>query len=369
MTISFTIVNISNCGGTERVMLSIASGLSRLGYDVHVLSHYGNGKPFFRCDGRIKIHTLLSALETRYLSTHSKYLIWKCKLFFRWIKPDVVVDTDLLTPNITIPALCGSAVRHLAWDNMSYEYFKKATPERLALDKMVEYGSHLLVLTKQDQQSYICREAFPEHRVHQIYNPLTIEESSYQTRDATTVLSVGRFANEKGFDLLMKAWKIVEQSNSDWHLEIWGDTGLDTGEVHNTFASLQLARVSLNGTTPDIVGKFRDSSIYVLSSRYEPFGLVLLEASACSLPLIAFDCPNGPREIIRNGENGILVEPENVEALAAAILRLIGNKELRERLGKNAYERSKDFSMDVILREWERLLAWIIHPNPGGVSC
>ncbi len=350
-------------------MLSIASGLSSLGHDVHVLSHYSNGKPFFRCDGRIKIHTLLSALETRYLSTHPKYLIWKCKFLFRWIKPDVVIDTELLSANLTIPAIKGASIKHVVWDNFSYEYFKRVHHEHIALEKIKSNGSHLITLTKKDRELYIAEQNVDVRRIHQIYNPLTFDNVEPLSHSNNVVLSVGRFAQKKGFDMLLKAWKMVEEQAPEWSLEIWGDTGVDTGNVRNTFSSLNLSRAKLFPSTDKIQARFQNASIYVLSSRHEGLGLVLLEASACSLPLIAFDCPNGPREIIRDGETGLLVEPENVKALAAAILRLIGDKELRERLGKNAYERSKDFSMDVILREWERLLAWIIHPNPGGVSC
>lgn len=356
MTLCFTVGNISNCGGTERVMLAIASELCRKGYDVHVMSYYGNGKPFFECDGRIKIHTLLTAVEARWMSTHPKYLVLKSKLIFRRIKPEVVIDTDLLTANLTIPAVQGTRIRHVVWDNFSYEYFKRVYHEHIALEKVKSNGSHLITLTHKDRELYISEQNVNVEKIHQIYNPLTFDGIDPLTHSDNVVLSVGRFAHEKGFDMLLKAWEKIEEKVPDWSLEIWGDTGIDTGDVHKTFCSLNLSRAKLHPSTDKIRERFENAGIYVLPSRHEGLGLVLLEASACSLPLIAFDCPNGPREIIKDGYNGILVEPENVDALAEAILKLIKDQTLREQMGINAYTYSNEFSMEHIIPKWITLL-------------
>lgn len=187
-------------------------------------------------------------------------------------------------------------------------------------------------------------------------NSLTYTKDRTINHPENKVLAVGRFAHEKGFDLLLRAWSIVEKEIEDWTLEIWGDTGQDTGNVRNTFHTLHLKRASLHLATDQIQKKFEEASIYVLSSRHEGLGLVLLEASAYSLPLVAFDCPNGPREIIKNGFNGILVDPENVEALAASIILLIKDQNMREQMGKNAFAHSKEFAMDRIIPQWINLI-------------
>lgn len=362
MKICFVIANISNCGGTERVTLSIANELCNRGYDVSVLSHYGNGTPFFHCDQRVVVHTLFSSKwEINHFAYRTKYIIIKSAVYFRWTQPDVVIDTEMMTPNLTIPALKGTGVKHIVWDHLSYEYFKKASPCQIALSKIKAYGSHIITLTKRDRFQYIEQENVPVERVHQIYNPLTLSKETPIEHTSQKVLAVGRFAREKGFDLLLKAWKIVEEQNPDWSLEIWGDTGSDTGDVHETFKELKLKRASLNGKTNQIANRFEDASIYVLSSRYEPLGLVLLEASVFSLPLVAFDCPNGPREIIKDGESGILVAPENVDALANAILKLIKDKELREQMGRNAFLHSKEFHLEKIIPLWESVLSEVVN--------
>jgi glycosyltransferase involved in cell wall biosynthesis len=355
MIICYNIVNISNCGGTERVVLSIGSKLAELGYDVHILTREGNRKPFFNYNNKIQIHRLFSNWEIAFFTTHPKYIIWKCRLFYKLIRPDIVIDTELLSPNLTIEAIRPLKIKHVVWDNFSYEVFKNIQQEHIALEKIKNYGSHLVTLTKKDRELFITYEGFDPTHIHQIYNALTIFKNHYVRREEKTVLSVGRFAHEKGFDLLLKAWEIVEQRVPDWNLEIYGDTGTNTGKVWETFKKLNIKRASLFPATKDIGERFDKAGIYVLPSRHEPFGLVLLEAAAYSLPLIAFDCPNGPREIINDGYNGLLVEQENVEALAKTLIRLIKDEGLRHEISKNSFEHSKKFDIDNIIMEWTSL--------------
>jgi len=360
MRLLFCINRICNCGGTERVLLLIANELSRIGYDVHILTFRNSKKTFFDAVPELKINRLLCRLEELCLSSHPKYIIHKLRYKYLTIRPDVVIDTELLSANLSIPALQGLGIKHVVWDNFSYECFKKVYHEQIALDKIKQNGSHIVTLTRKDRQLYIKEQSVDPSKIHQIYNPLTYTKDAPIEHFNKKILSVGRFAHEKGFDMLLNAWKLVEQEVDGWSLEIWGDTGVDTGNVHETFNSLSLKRASLHPATSQIQKKYEEAGIYVLTSRHEGLGLVLLEASTYSLPLIAFDCPNGPREIIRDGENGILVEPEDVDALADAILRLIRDKELRERLGRNAYERSKDFQMCKIIPQWITLIENVI---------
>lgn len=352
MTICYNIVNISNCGGTERVVLTIGSKLAELGYDVHILTREGSGKPFFNYNKKIRIHRLFGNWESSYLASHSQYIIWKSRLYYWFIRPNIIIDTELLSPNLTIEAIRPLRIKHVVWDNFSYEVFSNIGQEHIALEKAKKYGSHLVTLTKKDRELFISAEGMPPTHIHQIYNSLTIIREQYVRKNGKTVLSVGRFANEKGFDLLLRAWELVEQQVPDWNLKIYGDTGTDTGRVWETFKKLNLKRANLFPATMNISEQFDKAGIYVLSSRHEPFGLVLLEAAACSLPLIAFDCPNGPREIINDGYNGLLVEQENVEALAKTIIRLIKDEGLRHEISKNSFEHSKKFDIDNIIMEW-----------------
>jgi len=355
MKICFVLPSVSSCGGTERVCLKIASALAD-SYDVHILSMRGTPIPYFDCNHRVKVHRLLPSVVEDLFSTHPKMISLVMRLFFLLQQFDLVIDTFLMDCNLSLPALKGLKTRHLIWCNFSYERFKTVEHEQIALKKVIASGSHILVLTKEDRRLYIENEGVDPEIIHQIYNPLTFDVLSYTPHDSKTILSIGRFAPEKGFDMLIKAWKIVEDKIPDWTLEIWGDTGEDTGRVYATYQEVKPERLSLHPATKNIQEKYKEASFYVMSSRHEGFPLVLLEALSYSLPVVSFNCPNGPREIIQDGDNGILVEPEIVGAMSSAILHLIRDKELREGLGKRAYERSKDYQMDKIIPQWITLI-------------
>jgi len=355
MNLCFVLTNVSDCGGTERVCLKIASALSAM-HNVHILSLKGNGIAYFEHSASIHIHNLQNRIEAKLYASHPKLIIQKLCFFFTFHHFDIVIDTCLMNSNLTLPALRGKKTKHLVWSNFSYEYFRRVGHEQVALNRIKEAGSHLLVLTKADRKAFIEEQGFCPERIHQIYNPLTFEVGSYTPHESKKILSIGRFAPEKGFDMLIRAWKIVEDQVPEWTFEIWGDTGVDTGNVRSTFAEEKPTRLTLHPAVKNIQEKYKEAAFYVMSSRHEGFPLVLLEALSYSLPIVSFDCPNGPREIVEDRKNGILVESENVMALADAIVSLIDQIESRQNLEKEAFASSKKYLMENILPQWECLL-------------
>ena len=359
MKICFVLSDVSGCGGTERVCLNIASALAAY-HTIHILSLNNSDESFFPHSNKVKIYHLLSNAECRLYSGHPKLLILKMKSFFLWHKYDIVIDTFLMNCNLTLPALKGFSTKHVVWSNFSYEYFRQVEHEQKALRKVKEAGSDLIVLTQGDLNEFITKENFNPSKIHQLYNQLTFEMTDYTVHSSRKILSVGRFASEKGFDMLIKSWKIVEQKIPDWTFEIWGDTGKDTGDVYSTFDVVKPERLTLHPATKNIREKYKEASIYVMSSRHEGFPLVLLESLAYSLPIISFDCPNGPREIVIDGYNGRLVEPNNIESLAEAMMELIKDDCLRTQMSNNSYIRSKEFCVEKIVQEWNRLIYKIV---------
>lgn len=350
--ICFCISDVSACGGTERVCLAIANELFRRGYEIHIISLLTKDKPFFDYEKGIKFHTLLPTIVERKMVHKRWYKIWKLNLVLNRIEADIVIDTTI--GDIISSVMSRRKERFMAWIHFSYEFATTYTPHLNSISKIIEKGADMVVLTKKDKQSYIAH-GMPVDKVHNICNPLTIEYPQFSYPRSKTVVSAGRFTEIKGFDMLLEAWAVVEQKNKDWSLEIWGDDERYDHNFNELIANLALERASLHSATKEIGMVFQRSSIYVLSSRFESFGLVLLEAGACRLPLVAFDCPNGPGEIIEDGISGILVPKENVEALADAILSLINNDDKRRIMGENAYEMSGRYSVKSIVDQWENL--------------
>lgn len=157
-------------------------------------------------------------------------------------------------------------------------------------------------------------------------------------------------------DMLLEAWKLTHERHPDWRLTIVGG-GEEKEQRERQIVALGLeSSVELLPPTPQIIQEYFDSSIYVLSSRYEGFGMVLLEAMSCGLPTIAFDCKCGPKDIITDKKDGLLVETGNLVKLADAICRLIENPDLCLRMGKEAAETIREkFNPNKIMTQWDQL--------------
>jgi glycosyltransferase involved in cell wall biosynthesis len=174
------------------------------------------------------------------------------------------------------------------------------------------------------------------------------------------VISAGRLDYQKGYDYLIPAWSAVAKKHPDWHLNIYGEGAL-RDSIQKQIDELKLTNViTLCGRTSDISEKYAQHSIYVMSSRAEGLGLVLLEAASCGLPLIAYDCPSGPSEIIENGKNGLLVgRVGDIKGMADAICTIIENEALRNEMGEKALQMVERFSIQNIKKEWMEVLAGV----------
>ena len=173
---------------------------------------------------------------------------------------------------------------------------------------------------------------------------------------STTVLAAGRLTKQKGFDMLIPAWTKVAAKHPDWKLRICGE-----GQLRNQLEALVEEQgvgdsVSLAGAC-DMNEAMGSSSIFVMSSRFEGFPLILIEAMSKAMAVISFDCPTGPSDVIENGENGLLVEFKNVDALADAINRFIEDEDLRRRCGPAAAETAKRYRIEEVGPMWDELFA------------
>lgn len=192
------------------------------------------------------------------------------------------------------------------------------------------------------------------NNVSVIYNPLSFYPESASDCSSKKVIAVGRYMPQKGFDLLIDCWKMVSEKHPDWTLSIYGDGMREVLQAQINSLNLQ-GSCFLEHTVTNITDKYLESSIFVLSSRYEGFGMVIIEAMACGLPPVSFACPCGPRDIIRDGEDGLLAENGNITQLAEKICYLIEHEDERKRMGQAARRNVERFKIENIGRQWEQL--------------
>ena len=178
-----------------------------------------------------------------------------------------------------------------------------------------------------------------------------------------TVVAMGRMEPQKGFDMLLRAFAQCAPKYPDWCLKIVGE-GSERQRLNTIVAELQLKdRITLERVVKEPEKVLRSSDLFVLSSRYEGFPMVLLEAMACGLPVVSFDCPSGPGEMIRQGVDGFLVPPNDVDALAATLDRLMGAQDERQRLGKRAAEVIDRFGLPSVMGLWNEVLTKAVQGN------
>jgi glycosyltransferase involved in cell wall biosynthesis len=174
------------------------------------------------------------------------------------------------------------------------------------------------------------------------------------------VMAVGRYVYQKGFDLLLQAWSIAEKTHPDWQLAVFGDGDRTQYQKQMRELGIDSNRCHLNGPTSNIQQEYVNSSLFVFSSRFEGFGMVLIEAMACGLPVVSFACPCGPKDIVTDGVDGILVENGNIEAMADALSRLMNDESLRRSMSQSGRNNVKRFNIEQIADRWRILFESIV---------
>jgi glycosyltransferase involved in cell wall biosynthesis len=199
-----------------------------------------------------------------------------------------------------------------------------------------------------------------------IPNPIDVpslpQNAGQRSGEGHTLAAMGRLVYQKGFDLLLRAFAEICGRHPDWRLVIYGSGPL-LEELQAQALGLEVhERVHFAGAVSDPFAQLQAADMFVLSSRFEGFGMALAEAMACGLPAVSFDCPEGPACIIRNGVDGILVPPGDVESLATVLDRLMGDAQERRKLGLGAVEVRERFSTEKILSQWQELFNTLLAP-------
>jgi glycosyltransferase involved in cell wall biosynthesis len=213
----------------------------------------------------------------------------------------------------------------------------------------------VVVLTEGDRLEY-ARAFGTAPRVECIPNAVPRHDGPAARPDATRILAAGRLTRQKGFDMLVPAFARVSAAHPEWTLRICGG-GPERGALRGLAREHDVdGRVELPGPVGDVQAEMAEASLFVLSSRFEGLPMVLLEAMDKGMAVVSFDCPTGPRELIDDHRNGILVPPDDVEGLADAMLELIEDPALRRRCGAAARETAREYALEAVGPRWDRLL-------------
>ncbi|MFC0336464.1 glycosyltransferase family 4 protein [Kushneria avicenniae] len=352
--------------GAERVISSIVNALASRGHDIDILSLSRGLEPAYELDPGVQLYQLFKDRISRNglipLSIKRSWRfassIVKIRYFFERHDYDLIIDTEHVLGLMAAIALKGKSIYKMHWEHINFNVDPAGSKKRKIRQKLAEMVDSIVVLTERDRQYWLQGSRVKGH-VTTIYNPLpfNVPDVNYNA-DSKVVLNVGRFDSQKGYDLLLEAWSRLPKDliQEGWTLKIVGngDTKPAMEQLSRTLGVED--SVEMPPATKDVASYYRNASIFCFSSRFEGFGMVLIEAQAHGLPCISFDCDTGPDEIIEHGQNGFLVENSNVDALAQALEELMRSKSTREAMSESGLRSVTRFEQAPIVEQWEQLL-------------
>ncbi|MCQ2237848.1 MAG: glycosyltransferase family 4 protein [Bacteroidaceae bacterium] len=360
-------------GGVERVLTTEVNWLAEnTDHDITIILTDGDDKkPYYPLSPKIHIINLNINFEQIwgksflkkgliYLNLQRKYKKELTRTLLE-IRPDITIS--LLRREINFICDIKDGSKKFGWLHITRGNYRNFEPGQTnfikdlfskfwmsSLIHQLKKLDQFIVLTEEDKKNWSEIE-----KVIAIPNPLPFitEKRSKLTRKQ--VLSVGRYSHEKGYDMLLEAWSIVHKKHPDWVLQTYGSGNKEPIEELAKHLNLGGSCI-INGPTDNIIDKYCESSLYVLSSRFEGFGMVLVEAMSCGLPCVSFACPCGPKEILDNGQTGLLAENGNIQDLADKINQVIENQDLLLNLRQKALMKTNAYKIEIIMKQWLNLL-------------
>lgn len=352
--IVFLINDITALGGTERMCCLVANQLEQMGFEVCILSRFeANPLPFFSLNAGVARKQLydqpLTAVRQMLLASRIYRAVQR-------EQPDIVVSCDTQMCLYSSLPLLGK--KHIAWEHFNASIVTRFGSRWFGRRLASMLCQKIVVLTECDKAHWMQKLQTRANKLSVIPNPSPVARvvNIDSSQRKNIVLAVGRMTEQKGFDLLIEAWQqIPAKVRQGWTLRIVGPNGSARPRLEAMLQSLGLAdSVELVAGTANISQEYQAASFYVLSSRYEGFGLTLVEAMGQGLAVIAFDCPMGPKEILAD-KYGVLVPAKDIVKLSYAIQNFIENPELKDDYAKLAHQRAASYAPENIMHLWESI--------------
>jgi len=355
-------------GGAERSVVLLSEGFLRRQHQVTIISLYSSTADFFQPPMGVSRVALNIAADSRSFAAGLWNNLRRRSALRKAIhatRPDVVISHMSQTNVLTKFALSNRD-----YPLVLVEHSDPAGNTRQRIWQVLRRASYpratALVSVSRGVNDYF--QWLPESMKVVIPNPVTApalelrskEQRSSEAENRKHIVAMGRLIPIKGFDRLLMAFAQLALKHSSWDLIILGEGELRS-DLEQQVKSLDLTgRIQLKGLVNDPFAAFRQSDLFVMSSRSEGFPYALLEAMSCGLPAVAMDCGSGPREIIREGIDGVLVAEGDINALAAAMDHLMSDADKRQRLAARAPEVLERFGIDQVITQWEELFARIL---------
>jgi glycosyltransferase involved in cell wall biosynthesis len=362
-----------SAGGVERVVSYKASYFAeQLGYDVTIIVTEGKGRDcYFPLSDKVKVINFELGFEALWQASFAKKIILYLtkqrqykKLLKRelmCIRPDFTITTLRREINFLSDIPDGSKkIGELHVDRANYRNFatNKQNPIKQVFSRWWSNSllDHIRRLDKMVLLTDSAMYDWPElDNKIKISDPLPFLIDEKSSLLCKRIISIGRFDYEKGNDLLLQVWKKVEKQMPDWQLDIYGNGNREPYLLQMRQLEIDSSRCHLYEPINDVKKEYLNSSVFVLPSRYEGFGLVLIEAMACGVPVVSFDCENGPRSIITNGADGFLIPTFDIDAFADKLLLLMRDENLRRQMGEKAQKSAAKYDIDSIGLQWKQL--------------
>ncbi len=362
-----------SAGGVERVVSVKANFYAeKLGCDVTIIVTEGLGRnSFFPLSDLVKVINYEIDFEKLwnlpfykkifvYLQKQHKYKKMLKADLLR-IRPDFTISTlrreinfltDIKDGSIKIGELHVNRDNYRSFDKQYSNFVKRVFSWFWVRNLLthLERLDRMVVLTENAMNDW------PElNNVVLIPDPLPFKINDKSQLLTKRIISIGRYSYDKGNDLLLKAWSIIAKRVPDWTLDIYGYGDVEQNQKLMMELGLNSRNCHLHGPSSDVKQEYLSSSIFVLPSRFEGFGLVIIEAMACGVPVVAFNCENGPRSIIEDGETGFLVSPFDINAFAEKVILLMNDQKLRTDMGCKAQKEALQYDIETIGLRWKRL--------------